>query len=90
MLDPEWEPKSGPEALSVEDLKPAIDLDPEVLIVGTGTQSMLPSPQLTAALASQGIGLEFMDTRAACRTFNVLSGEGRQVVAALFIGAANG
>lgn len=86
-MDSDWSPTVSPEELRVEDLQPALALRPEVLIVGTGLRSILPPPKLAAILANEGIGVEFMDTRAACRTFNVLSGEGREVVAALFIGA---
>lgn len=85
-----WEPAGKPDELRIEDLQPALALAPEVLIVGTGSASILPPAKLAAALAVEGVGAEFMDTRAACRTFNVLSGEGREVVAALFIGAVDG
>ncbi len=53
------------------------------LLVGTGMRQVLPSPALRAAFREAGIALETMDTGAACRTFNVLLGEGRPVAAAL-------
>ena len=54
-----------------------------VLLLGTGTSIMAPNPKLAAALQSLGIGLEVMDTGAACRTFNVLVAEERLIAAAL-------
>lgn len=58
---------------------------PEVALLGTGARQRFPSPALTAALAHAGIGLEVMDTGAACRTYNILAGEGRRVAAALIL-----
>ena len=58
---------------------------PEVALLGTGVRQRFPAPVLTAALAHAGIGLEVMDTGAACRTYNILAGEGRRVAAALIL-----
>ena len=58
---------------------------PEVALLGTGARQRFPSPALTAALAHAGIGLEVMDTGAACRTYNILAGEDRRVAAALIL-----
>ena len=77
---------TAPEALQAHDLKPAVDLSPKIIILGTGDQMVLPDVHVMNELASQGIGLEIMDTPAACRTYNVLVHEHREVVAALFIG----
>ena len=77
---------TAPEALQARDLEPAIDLGPEIILLGTGSRMVLPDIKLMTELASQGIGLEIMDTPAACRTYNVLIHEHRDVVAALFIG----
>ena len=55
----------------------------QLLILGTGAQHMEPSAQLKGAFAEAGIGLEPMNTGAACRTYNILLGEGRAVGAAL-------
>ena len=60
-------------------------LQPEVVLLGTGDRLQFPSAVLTRALAQAGIGLEVMDTGAACRTYNVLAGEGRNVAAALLM-----
>jgi uncharacterized protein len=77
---------TAPEALQAHDLEPAINLGPEIILLGTGSRMVLPDIKLMTKLASQGIGLEIMDTPAACRTYNVLIHEQREVVAALFIG----
>jgi len=59
------------------------ELAPELVIFGSGARLRFPSPALMRALMSRRIGLETMDTAAACRTYNVLLAEGRSVVAAL-------
>ncbi len=73
------------EQLSIDDLGALIETGPELIIVGTGDHQVLPNRDLMFAMARQGIGLEFMDTPAAARTFNVLVGEGRSVAAVLFL-----
>jgi uncharacterized protein len=60
-------------------------LQPEVVVLGTGLRLRFPSPIDTRALAEVGVGLETMDTGAACRTYNILMGEGRRVLAALLM-----
>ncbi|MFP6828743.1 MAG: MTH938/NDUFAF3 family protein [Gammaproteobacteria bacterium] len=77
---------TAPDRLQANDLSAAIELDPEIILLGTGNHLALPDIDLMAELADQGIGLEIMDTPAACRTYNVLIHESRNVVAALFIG----
>ena len=62
-------------------------LDMEVLLIGTGRQLRFPAPRLLLPLAQAGIGAEIMDTPAACRTYNILMGEGRKVAAALILPA---
>lgn len=71
--------------LSLKTLQPIIDAVPavEVLIVGCGSSLKLLPTTLREVLRSKSIGIEAMDTRAACRTYNVLAGEGRRVAAAL-------
>lgn len=66
-------------------LAPALALDPEMLLIGSGLRRQALSPQLLASLSERGIGLEVMDTPAACRTWNLLVDEGRRVVAALLL-----
>ena len=72
--------------LQARHLEPVIDLQPEVVILGTGMQLRFPRPDITAGLQTRGIGVEIMATDAACRTFNILLAEERRVVAALILG----
>jgi len=76
-----------------EDLTPdhfaqLADLSPELVIFGSGTRLRFPSAHWLAPLIERRIGLESMDTAAACRTYNILAGEGRHVIAALLIEGA--
>jgi uncharacterized protein len=78
----DWGPAS-PEQLRAGHLQPLIDLDPELIVLGTGRTQVFPEPAVYAAVLGLGIGFEVMDTGAACRTYNILMSEGRQVVAGL-------
>lgn len=60
---------------------------PELVVFGSGQQLRFPRPALLRALMAARIGIETMDTAAACRTYNILVGEGRQVMAALIVHA---
>ncbi|MEO5573854.1 MAG: MTH938/NDUFAF3 family protein, partial [Gammaproteobacteria bacterium] len=60
-------------------------LRPELVLFGSGARLRFPLPALTANLLNQGIGVEVMDTGAACRTYNILINEGRNVAAALLM-----
>ena len=82
-LEP-WRPASVAE-LSSADLEPLYALAPEVVLLGTGARQQFPDAALLAALYARRIGVEVMDTPAACRTYNVLVAEGRSVVAALIV-----
>jgi uncharacterized protein len=57
----------------------------EILLLGTGANLLFPHPRLTQPLRDAAIGLEVMDTPAACRTFNILLSEERRVAAALVV-----
>lgn len=80
----DW-PAASIEALSADHLAAIVELKPEVVLLGTGAVFRLPEPALLAPLYKAGIGVEVMDTPAACRTYNILLGEGRNVIAALVI-----
>ncbi|HWK52097.1 MAG TPA: Mth938-like domain-containing protein [Steroidobacter sp.] len=80
----DWRPRSVAE-LSLEDLQPAIAMQPEVIVIGSGPKQEFPAPEVLGAVMSRGIGCEVMDTGAACRTYNILASEGRTVVAALLL-----
>jgi uncharacterized protein len=72
--------------LSERELDDLLQLKPEIVILGTGWQAHRPPQELVFAMARRGIGFESMDTPAACRTFNILLSEGRDVAAILVIG----
>jgi uncharacterized protein len=60
-------------------------LKPELILIGTGSRQRFPAPELLKNLISAKIGFEIMDSQAACRTYNILVGEGRQVLLALIV-----
>ncbi|HEY8117658.1 MAG TPA: Mth938-like domain-containing protein [Methylophilaceae bacterium] len=70
------------EAVHFETL---LELKPEVVLLGTGDKHRFIHPRLSRSLTEAGIGVECMDTAAACRTYNILMAEGRHVAAALII-----
>lgn len=78
----DWEVRE-PAGLSERRLGVVFDLRPEVVLVGTGPVQVFPPAELLMCFYNRDIGVEFMNTRAACRTFNVLVSERRNVVAAL-------
>lgn len=65
------------------------ETQPELVIFGSGTRLRFPPPAFMKALMQKRIGLETMDTLAACRTYNILAGEGRRVITALLIEPAS-
>ena len=75
------------DALAEEHFATLAALAPELVIFGSGARLRFPRPALLRPLIECGIGVETMDTAAACRTYNVLFGEGRAVVAALLFDA---
>ena len=60
-------------------------LEPEMVVLGTGGRQQFPHPRLIQPLLAKGIGVETMDTAAACRTYNIIMLEGRRVAAALLV-----
>ena len=81
-----WRPRTVAE-LTAADLEPVLALQPTVILLGTGTRHAFPAQAVMAAALTRGIGLEPMDNAAAARTFAVLAGEGRRVVAAFLVDA---
>ena len=71
------------EALGADHFARIAALEPELVIFGSGARLRFPAPALLRPLIDAGIGVETMDTAAACRTYNVLLAEGRSVVAGL-------
>jgi len=78
----DWQP-TGFDALCAADFARLAALEPEIVLLGTGSRLRFPRPELTRALIEAGIGLEVMDIQAACRTYNILAAEKRKVAAAL-------
>jgi uncharacterized protein len=82
--------QAAPDIRELEDLS-RIDpsnilaLEPELVLLGTGPRQIFPAASFRAQFLSAGIGVEVMDTGAACRTFNVLVAEQRRVVALLMV-----
>ena len=81
---PGWGPASASDFL-LEHMEALARLEPELVLVGTGTRLVFPRHEIMTSLPLRGIGLEFMDTGAACRAYNFLLGEDRRVAAALLI-----
>ena len=80
----DW-PARSLEEIGPDHLAAIVELKPEIVLLGTGATFRFPEPGLLAPLQNAGIGVEVMDTPAACRTYNILLGEGRGVVAALIL-----
>lgn len=80
----DWEPQTI-DQLRIEHFDAITALAPEIVVLGTGSRQRFPDQSLIATLLSRGIGIEVMDTGAACRTYNVLVSEDRRVVAALLL-----
>ena len=70
--------------LAEGDFLALLDKEPEVIVLGTGTDTIFAPRELVFAMARRQIGFEVMDTAAAARTYNVLASEGRQVAAVLY------
>lgn len=79
-----WPPTTLDE-LQVNHLEPIFELQPELVLLGTGARQRFAPPQIRAAFATRKIGLEAMDLGAACRTYNILIQEDRRAAAALFL-----
>ncbi|MDX1472051.1 MAG: MTH938/NDUFAF3 family protein [Flavobacteriaceae bacterium] len=81
-LLPEWGPESHIDLASQHILQ-IISLNPEIIIIGTGQNTIQLDHDLTIPMLDAGIGYEIMDTGAACRCYNLLMGEGRKVATGL-------
>jgi uncharacterized protein len=79
-----WGPQY-PEDLTEEHFVALLELDPQVIILGTGAQQVFPEPRAYLPVLQRGLGVEVMDTGAACRTYNILMSEGRRVAAGLLM-----
>lgn len=84
----DWPPASF-ESLAESDLQAVADLNCPIVLLGTGSRQRFPAPALLRPLIDKRVGVEVMDSHAACRTYNILMAEGRDVAAALIIECAN-
>ncbi len=73
-------------ALAPEHLAALVDLDVDIVLLGTGETAHFPRPEIIRPLVEAHIGIEAMDVQAACRTYNILAAEERKVAAALLLG----
>ncbi len=80
----DWEPSKYNE-LNEQHLDAIYAMKPEIIILGTGQKQIFPPAEILRRLAKEQIGYEIMDTQAACRTFNILMAEDRNVVAGMFL-----
>ncbi len=71
--------------LNMGDFDMLLAVQPEIILLGTGRLLEFPDKSLMKNIISRGVGFEVMDTQATCRTYNILSAEGRHVAAAVFI-----
>ena len=79
-----WPPKDFA-ALAEAHFEQILVQRPEIVLLGTGARQRFPHPRLSRALLEAGVGMEVMDTSAACRTYNIVMAEGRDVLAALLM-----
>ncbi len=84
-LHADWPPREAAR-LTAEDLAGPLALQPAVILLGTGARQQFPATEVLAACLTRGVGIEVMDNHAAARTFSILAGEGRRVVAAFLLG----
>lgn len=80
----EWPPQSF-DHLAPEHFDSILTLNPEIVLIGTGAHLRFPAPDVILPITTKNIGIEIMDTGAACRSYNVLMAEGRRVAAALLM-----
>jgi len=82
-----WAP-NGFDGLTSDDIVPLAELGTDIVIIGTGQRQRFPAPAILRPLIDARIGMEIMDVAAACRTYNILVGENRNVAVALMFDAA--
>ncbi len=80
----DWPPQTFAD-LEESHFQTLLELEPEIVLLGTGDRQRFPRSQLTRALLARGVGVEVMDSSAACRTYNIIMMEDRRVAAALLM-----
>ncbi|HHJ34692.1 MAG TPA: hypothetical protein ENJ87_02905, partial [Gammaproteobacteria bacterium] len=83
-LDEDWHVETI-ESIQTGHIERLLHFSPELIIIGTGEKLIFPAAETYSDIIKRGIGIDFMDTRAACRTYNILMSEGRDVVAGLIL-----
>ena len=71
--------------LGMRNIEPIVSMSPEVVIIGTGKKQLFLDQKISSILTNQRIGVEYMDTAAACRSFNILLAEERSVVGIFYM-----
>jgi uncharacterized protein len=71
--------------ITEKHINQVLTFEPELILIGTGNKLVFPPVEVYSGIIEHGIGVDFMDTGAACRTYNILMSEGRNVVAGLII-----
>jgi len=71
--------------LNIQDMEPIVSLNPEVVIIGTGKKQLFLDKKISSTLTNRRIGVEYMDTAAACRSFNILLAEERSVLGIFYM-----
>lgn len=71
--------------LGMQNIEPIVSMSPEVVIIGTGKKQLFLDQKISSILTNQRIGVEYMDTAAACRSFNILLAEERSVVGIFYM-----
>ena len=79
-----WEVREFAE-LEPSHVRALLELKPEIVLLGTGERQRFPPPEVARVFLGARVGFEAMDSRAACRTYNILMSEDREVLAALFV-----
>lgn len=85
--DADWAP-NGFAGLNAEQFERLANSGAEIVLFGSGDRQRFPHPELLKPLINKGIGLEVMDTKAACRTYNILVAEGRHVACGVIVDPA--
>jgi uncharacterized protein len=80
----DWPPQH-PGELTIDDFGSILALEPELILVGTGNALRFPDSEILKGVIHAGIGVDFMDSRAACRTYNILAAEDRHVAVGIII-----
>lgn len=80
----DW-PVTSLEQLDTDALQILLDKKPELIVIGTGEKHLFPSRELVTQAGLAGVGLEFMSSEQACRTYNLLASDGREALLALIL-----